>query len=142
MLLSRPSDSMTRNKKQMKHEATPFTKAQRCEIIAKSSKPNASSQRAKFNDANNKEHCVVVLKDVNTKQCELKENHLLMTKSNILRQLLNLKVPPTSNALKPYTTLSSTSMTTCFAPRFKQKLDNCMMNCNDRSRLFNDILTN
>ena len=32
---------MNRNKKQMKFEATCLTEAQRCEIIAKLSKPNA-----------------------------------------------------------------------------------------------------
>ena len=38
------------------------------------------------------------------KQCELKKNHLSMTKSNLSRHLLNMKVWPTSKALKLYTT--------------------------------------
>ena len=49
-------------------------------------------------------------------------------------KLLNLKMLPTSKALKLYTTLSSTSTTNCFAPRFKRKLDKCMMNCDDHLR--------
>ena len=36
------------------------------------------------------------------KLCELRKNHLLMTKSNLLRHLLNTKVLPTSKALKLY----------------------------------------
>ena len=57
---------------------------------------------------------------------------------NLVRQLLNLKVLPTSKALKLYTTLSSTSMTNCFAMMFKQKLDKCMMICDDCLRRFNE----
>ena len=58
------------------------------------------------------------------------------------RHLMNLKVLPTSKALKFYTTLSLTSTTNCFAPMFKQKLDRCMMNCDDRLRHFSEMLTN
>ena len=64
------------------------------------------------------------------------------TKSNLSRYLLNLKVRPTSNALKLYTTLSSTSTTYFFAPMFKGKLDRCIMNCDNRLRRFNETLTN
>ena len=38
--------------------------------------------------------------------------------------------------------LSLASMTNCFALMFKQKLDICMMNCDDRLRRFNETLTN
>ena len=62
---------------------------------------------------------------------ELKKDHLSMTKSSLSRHLLNLKVLPTSKALKLYTTLSSTSTTSCFAMMFKRKLGICMMNYDD-----------
>ena len=45
------------------------------------------------------------------KQCELKKNHLSMTKSSLSRHLVNLKVLPTSKALKLSTSLSLTSKT-------------------------------
>ena len=70
ILLSRPSDSMNRNREQMKPEATRLTEAQRCGINAKLSKPNVlsksntKSKRAVFDDANNKEYCVVMLEDI------------------------------------------------------------------------------
>ena len=66
-----------------------------------------------------------------------------MTKSNLSRHLLNLKVLPTSKALKLYITLSSTPTTNCFAPMFKRKLDKHMMKCDDYFlRRFNKSLTN
>ena len=73
---------------------------------------------------------------------ELKKNRLSKTKSSLLRHLPNMKVLPTSKALKLYTTLSSTSTTSCFALMFKRKLDIFMMNCNDRWRHFSETLTN
>ena len=72
---------------------------------------------------------------------ELKKNHLLMTKSSPSRYLLNLKVLPTSKALKLYTTLSSTSTTNCLALMFKRKVEKCMMNCDDCLRRFSETLT-
>ena len=45
-------------------------------------------------------------------------------------------------ALKLYITLSSTSTTNCFASTFKQKLDICMMNYDDRLSRFNKTSTN
>ena len=53
-----------------------------------------------------------------------------------------LEVACASKALKLYTTLSLTSTTNCFAPMFKQKLDRCMINCDDRLRHFSETLTN
>ena len=38
--------------------------------------------------------------------------------------------------------LSSTSNTNCFAPMFKQKLDRCLMDCDDRLRRLSETLTN
>ena len=59
------------------------------------------------------------------------------------RHSLNLKVLLTSKALNLYTTLSSTSTTSCFALMFKQKPSNiCMMTCDDQLRLFSETLTN
>ena len=55
---------MKRNGKWMKPKATRLTEAQRCEINAKLSKPNAPSKWAMFDDANNEEYCVVMLEDV------------------------------------------------------------------------------
>ena len=126
---SKPFDSMKRDRKRWKLEITQLIKAQQCEIIAKLSKSNASSKWATFNDANNEEYCVVMMRTLTKlwKQCELKKNHLSMTKSNLSRHLVNLKVLPTSKALKLYTSLSSTSKTNCFAPMFKRKLDICMI---------------
>ena len=64
------------------------------------------------------------------------------TKSNLSRHLLNLKVLPTSKALKLYTIMSLTSMTSCFALMLKRKLNKCMMKCDDHLRRFNETLTN
>ena len=44
--LSRPSNLINHDKKRMKLEATHLAEAQQCEIIAKLSKPNASSKWA------------------------------------------------------------------------------------------------
>ena len=71
-----------------------------------------------------------------------KKNHLSMTKSSLSRHLLNLKMLPTSKALKLYTTLSATSTSNCFAPMFKWKLDKCMMNCDNCVKRFSETLTN
>ena len=76
------------------------------------------------------------------KRCELKRNHLSMMKSSLSRHLLNMKVLPTSKALKLYKTLSLTSTTNCFVAMFKRKLDIRMMNCDNRLRHFNETLTN
>ena len=46
ILLFKPSDLMNHNGTRMNFEATRLTKAQRCEIIAKLSKPNAPGRRA------------------------------------------------------------------------------------------------
>ena len=45
-VLSRPFDSMNRNGKRMKLEATCLIEVQQCEIIAKLSKPNVPSKHA------------------------------------------------------------------------------------------------
>ena len=86
----------------------------------------------------------------------------IATKSSLLRHLLNLKVLPTSKALKlyialsfyflcfflfflaqiEYIALSSTSMTDCFALMFKWKLDKCMMNCHHPLRRSSETSTN
>ena len=58
--------------------------------------------------------------------------------SSVSRHLLNMKVPPTSRALKLYTTLSSN----CFALVFKRKPDWCVMDCDDCLRRFSKTLTN
>ena len=63
-------------------------------------------------------------------------------KSNLSRHWLNLKVLQTSKALKLYTILSSISVTNCFAPMFKRKLDKCMINYDNQFRRFNEMLTN
>ena len=51
-----------------------------------------------------------------------------MTKSNLSRDLLNVKVLPASKALWLYTTVPLTSTPNCFAPMFNRKLDRFMMN--------------
>ena len=71
-----------------------------------------------------------------------KKKHLSTMKPSLSRHLLNLKVLPTSKALRLYTTLSSTSTTNCFARMLKQKLDRCTMICNDCSRRFSGTFTN
>ena len=62
--LTRHSDLMNHNGKQMKFGATHLTESQRCVIFAKLSKLNALSKRATFDDANNAKYCVVMLEDV------------------------------------------------------------------------------
>ncbi len=47
-----------------------------------------------FNDdTNNEEYCVVMVEDAREilEQCELRKNHLSMTKSSMPKNLLNLK---------------------------------------------------
>ena len=76
------------------------------------------------------------------KQCELKKNHLSMTKSNQSRHLLNLKVPPSSMAIYEalhIIVLDIDDQLLCYDGL--RKLDRCMMNCNDRLRHFNEMLT-
>ena len=63
-IASRHFDSMNCNGKRMKLEAINLTEAQRCEIIAKLSKPNTSSKRSSFDDTNHEEYYVVMLEDV------------------------------------------------------------------------------
>ena len=53
---------MYRDKKRMKPEITRLIKAQQCEIIAMLSKLNAPSKRATFDEANNEEYCVVIMR--------------------------------------------------------------------------------
>ena len=125
---------MNHNGKWMKPKATCLTEAQRCEIIAKLSRPNAPSKRAQGRDYE-------VSKGTIRKVWE-SWGERTATKSNLSRHLLNLKMLPNSKALKLYTTLSSTSTTNCFAPMFKHKLNKCMMNYDIRLRCFNDTLTN
>ena len=127
----------------MKLEITRSIKAQQCEIIAKLSKLNVPSKRAVFDDANNEEYFVGMMRTLMKfwKRCESKKNHLSMTKSSLSRHLVNLKVLPTSTALKLYTSLS-TSKTNCFAQMFKRKLDICMKNCDDRLKRFSKTFTN
>ena len=109
----------------------------RCDIIAKLSKLDAPSKRATFDDANNKEYCVVIVEDVD-------EN--LENDANWRRTTWDIywiwKCYWLLKALKLYTTLSTISTTNCFAPMFKRKLDKCLMNCNDRLRRFSETLTN
>ena len=94
-----------------------------------------------IDDTSNKENGVVMFMKF-WKRCVLKKKHLSVTKSSLSRHLLNLKVLPTSKALKLYTTMSSTSTTNRFALMFKQKLYKGMMNCDGRLRCFSETSTN
>ena len=62
--------------------------------------------------------------------------------TSLSKHLLNLKVLQTSKALKLYTTLFSTLTTNFFALMLKQKLDSCMIKCDDRLRRFSKMLAN
>ena len=134
---------MNCDRKRMKLEITRLIEAQQCEIIAKLSKPNAPSKRVAFDDANNEEYCVVMMRTLMKfwKRCELKKNHLSMTKSNLSRHLVNLKVLPTSKALKLYiTVLNIKDQLLCSDVQTEE--DICMMNCNDHLRHSSKTFTN
>ena len=126
---------MNRNGKWMKREATHLTEAWRCEIVAKLSKLNAPGEQVG-----------VGARVWSRWRCHSESlgraGERTTTKSNISRHLLNLKVLPTSKALKLRTTLSLTLTTNCCAPMFKRKLDMCMMNYNNHLRRFTETLTN
>ena len=126
---------MNCNGKWMKLESTRLIEAQRCEIIAKLSKPNVPSKRVVGREYEVNEGAIQKVRDN-------RENILqrIICCESLSRHLLNMKVLLTSKALKLYTTLSSTSLTNCFAPMFKWKLHKCMMNCDDRLRCFNETL--
>ena len=134
---SRSSNSINRNRILMIHDATHLTESQQCEIITKLSKLNALSKRVLGWEYEANE-------GANWKIWDNRENTLqqIICCESLLRHLLNLKLLPTSKALKLYTSLSSTSRTNCFAPMFKRKLDRCTMNCDDHLRCFSETLTN
>ena len=137
VLLSRSSDLMNCNGKRMKPEATCLTEAQRCEIVAKLSKPNAPSKWALGREYEVNEGTI-------RKVWDNWENILqrIICCESLSRHLPNRKVLLTSKTLKLYTTLSLTSTTNCFSSMFKRKLNRCMMNSDNRLRRFNESLTN
>ena len=120
---------MNHNGKWMKPKAIRLSETQRCEIIAKLSKPNALSNWS-------------MRQEYEVSEGTIQKSSLLMMKSSLLRHLLNSKVLLTSMVLKLYTALSSTSTTNYFAMMLKQKLDRCVMKCNDRLRHFCKMLIN
>ena len=73
---------------------------------------------------------------------QIEEEPPIDDKIQFSKTFMNLKVPPTSKALKLYIALSSTLMANCFVMMFKQKLDKCVMNCDDHLRCFLETLTN
>ena len=88
---------MNCNGKRMKLEVTRLTKIQRCKIIAKLSKPKSTEQADTRAGVWNQWRCHPESygNDTNWRTTS-------MTKSNLLRHLLNLKVLPASKALKFY----------------------------------------
>lgn len=62
--------------------------------------------------------------------------------TNLLSNLLNLKVLPACKGFEALHNLSSTSTTNCFAPMLKRKLDRYMMQCDDHLRCFSEMLRN
>ena len=74
------------------------------------------------------------------KWCELKKNHLLMTKSSLSRHSLNPKVLLNSKALKLccFWHQQLVALLQCS----NGKLNKCIMNYDDRLRRFNETLTN
>ena len=120
----------------MKLEATRLTKAQQCETIAKLSKPNAPSKHAPG------------------REYEVNEGAI----QKLMETMRIEEEPPIDDEIQPIETfvesesatdfkgfeaiMFSTSMTNCFAPMFKWKLDKCMMDCEDRLRRFSETLTN
>ena len=102
-LLSRLSDLMNRNMKQMKLEATRLTEAQQCEIIANLSKQNASSKHAMGWET----EINAMGWDGTIRRTYYNEN------PTYRRHLPNVKVLPTSKALKLHTSLSSTLTMNC-----------------------------
>ena len=89
---------MNRNGKQMKLEATHLTEAHRCEIIAKLSKLNVSSKRATFDDANNKNYCVVMLEGVD----------------EVLETMRTEEEPPIGDEIQPIETFAAFESATDF----------------------------
>ena len=120
----------------MKLEAIFLTEAQRCEIVAKLSKPNAPSKRALI-----REH-------------EISEGAIW----KVMKTMRIEEEPPIDDEIQPIETfaesqsatdfkgfealLSLTSTTTYFAPMFTWKLERCMMDRDDRFRCYSKTLTN
>ena len=127
---------MNRNRKQMKPEATRLTEAQRCEIIAKLSKPNAPSKRALGPKYEVSEGAIRKVRDN-------RENILqrIIFYESLSRHLLNLKVLLTSKALKLYTPLSN-NHDQLLCSDVQTEVIKHMMNFNDRFRRFNKTLAN
>jgi hypothetical protein len=129
---------MNCNGKHIKPKATHLIEVQRCDHITELSKLNALSKHALGTKYETSEGTV-------RKVWDNRDNILQQTIwcESLSRHLLNLKVLLTSKALKLYITLSLTSTTNSFASMFKKKLSNIfVMNCDDRLRCFNEMLTN
>ena len=102
------------------------------------------SRFLKIHDANNKEECVVVLKDVDDvlETMRIGEESPIDVEIQHIEIFYELEGLPTVKILKLYTTLSSTSTINRFAPMFERKLNRCMMNCDEHLRCFSESLTN
>ena len=120
----------------MKLEAIHLIEAQRCEIITKLSKLNVPS------------------KWVLGREYEVDEGAI----QKVVETMRIEEEPPIDDEIEPIKTFAEsksatnfkgfeallflTSTTNCFAPKFKRKLDKCLMNCDDPLRHFNKTLTN
>ena len=126
---------MNPNGKRMKLEATRLSETQRCQIIAKLSKPNALS------------------KQVLGQEYEVNDGAI----QEVMEMTRIEEEPPIDDEIHPIETfvefesaihfkgfealLSLTLAINSFAPMFKRKLDRCMMNCDDRLRRTSEMLT-
>ena len=112
--------------------------------LQSSIEPEEMSGFKNIDDADNEEYSVVMLEDVNEvlEMMQIEEEPPINDEIQLIKTFMNLKVLPTSKALKLYTTLFSTSMTNCFVMVFKRKLDKRMMNCDDHLRCFIETLIN
>ena len=116
---------MNRNGKHMKLEVARLTEAQRCEINAKLSKPNAPSKHASGGS----------MKSV--KAPSGKFGTIRRTYCNEIQPTETFAEFESATDFKGFEALhimSSTLTTNCFAPMFKRMLDRCMMNCDNHLR--------
>ena len=120
----------------MKLEATCLTEAQRCEIVAKLSKPNAPSKWALGQEYEVGEGAIWKVMET----MRIEEEPPIDDEIQPIETFVESKCATDFKGFEAL--LSLTSTTTYFAPMFKWKLERCMMDCDDRLTCFSETFRN
>ena len=121
----------------MKLEANRLTKTQRCEIIAKLSKLNAPSKQVLGREYEVTEGAIRKVMETT----RIEEEPPIDDEIQPIKAFVESESATGFKGFKALLSLT-TSTTNYFAPRFKRKLDKCMIYCDDRSRGFREMLIN